>query len=340
MPSKHTIIYTKTDEAPMLATASFLPIVQAFTKTAGVRVISKDISLAGRILAQFPDYLEPEQQQSDALAELGALAKMPEANVIKLPNISASVPQLEAAIAELQAQCFNVPNYPAQINTDKDKGIQSRYAKVLGSAVNPVLREGNSDRRVAAAVKQYAKDNPHSMGEWSADSKSHVAHMDDGDFYGSEQSVVLSQADTLSIILETEAEQVLTLKEGLSVESGEIVDAAVMSKKALRAFYAAQIEEMKGQDAKAQGVLLSLHLKATMMKVSDPIMFGHAVEVYFKDVFEKYADTFAQLGVNTKNGLGDVYAKIADLPDAEREAIEADIEAVYAINPDLAMVDS
>lgn len=340
MTSKHTIIYTKTDEAPMLATASFLPIVQAFAKTAGVCVVSKDISLAGRILAQFPDYLDPEQRQSDALAELGALAKMPEANIIKLPNISASVPQLQAAIAELQAQGFKVPDYPAQVDTDKEKDIQSRYAKVLGSAVNPVLREGNSDRRVAAAVKQYAKDNPHSMGEWSADSKSHVSHMDDGDFYGSEQSVVLSQADTLSIILETEAGQVLTLKEGLSVESGEIVDAAVMSKKALRAFYAAQIEEMKGQDAKAQGVLLSLHLKATMMKVSDPIMFGHAVEVYFKDVFEKYADTFAKLGVNSKNGLGDVYAKIADLPDAEREAIEADIEAVYAINPDLAMVDS
>ncbi|MDQ6980449.1 MAG: NADP-dependent isocitrate dehydrogenase, partial [Ghiorsea sp.] len=236
---------------------------------------------------------------------------------------------------ELQTKGFKLPDYPTQVNTDKEKDIQSRYAKVLGSAVNPVLREGNSDRRVAAAVKQYAKDNPHSMGEWSADSQSHVAHMDDGDFYGSEQSVVMSQADTLSIILETEAGQVLTLKEGLSVESGEVVDAAVMSKKALRDFYAAQIV-----DAKKQGVLLSLHLKATMMKVSDPIMFGHAVEVYFKDVFEKYADTFAKLGVNTKNGLGDVYAKIADLPDAEREAIEADIEAVYAINPDLAMVDS
>ncbi|MDQ7004242.1 MAG: NADP-dependent isocitrate dehydrogenase [Ghiorsea sp.] len=335
MTSKHTIIYTITDEAPMLATASFLPIVKAFTKASGVDVQSKDISLAARILANFPDKLSKEQQQSDDLAELGALATKPEANIIKLPNISASVPQLKAAIAELQDKGFNIPDYPTEANSDEEKDIQSRYAKVLGSAVNPVLREGNSDRRVAAAVKQYAKDNPHSMGEWSADSQSHVAHMEDGDFYGSEQSVVMSGADTLSIILETEAGQSIILKDGLSVESGEVVDAAVMSKKALRDFYAAQIV-----DAKKQGVLLSLHLKATMMKVSDPIMFGHAVEVYFKDVFEKYADTFAKLGVNTKNGLGDVYAKIADLPDAEREAIEADIEAVYAINPDLAMVDS
>ncbi len=335
MTSKHTIIYTKTDEAPMLATASFLPIVQAFTKTVGVDVVSKDISLAGRILAHFPDYLNDEQQQSDALAELGALAKTPEANIIKLPNISASIPQLQAAISELQDHGYAIPDYPAQASNDKEKDIQSRYAKVLGSAVNPVLREGNSDRRVAAAVKQYAKDNPHSMGEWSADSKSHVAHMADGDFYGSEQSVVMSGADTLSIILETQAGQSITLKDGLSVESGEVVDAAVMSKAALRDFYAAEIA-----DAKDKGVLLSLHLKATMMKVSDPIMFGHAVEVYFKDVFEKYADTFKKLGVNTKNGLGDVYAKIADLPDDERAAIEADIEAVYAMNPDLAMVDS
>ncbi len=335
MTSKHTIIYTKTDEAPMLATASFLPIVQAFTKTVGVDVVSKDISLAGRILAHFPDYLSDEQKQSDALAELGALAKTPEANIIKLPNISASIPQLQAAISELQDHSYAIPDYPSEASTDKEKDIQSRYAKVLGSAVNPVLREGNSDRRVAAAVKQYAKDNPHSMGEWSADSKSHVAHMEDGDFYGSEQSVVMSGADTLSIILETEAGQSITLKEGLSVESGEVVDAAVMSKAALRDFYAAQID-----DAKDKGVLLSLHLKATMMKVSDPIMFGHAVEVYFKDVFEKYADTFKKLGVNTKNGLGDVYAKIADLPDDEQAAIEADIAAVYATNPDLAMVDS
>jgi len=335
MTSKHTIIYTKTDEAPMLATYSLLPIVQAFAKAAGVDVQSKDISLAARILANFPDKLSKEQQQSDDLAELGALATKPEANIIKLPNISASVPQLKAAIAELQEKGFNIPDYPAEANSDADKAIQARYAKVLGSAVNPVLREGNSDRRVAAAVKQYAKDNPHRMGEWSADSKSHVAHMNDGDFYGSEQSVVMNKADTLSIVLTSKDGKETVLKDGLSVLSGEVVDAAVMSKSALRDFYAEQI-----QDAKDKGVLLSLHLKATMMKVSDPIMFGHAVEVYFKDVFAKYADTFEKLGVDTKNGLGDVYAKIADLPDAEREAIEADIQAVYETNPDLAMVDS
>ncbi|WP_038248212.1 NADP-dependent isocitrate dehydrogenase [Ghiorsea bivora] len=335
MTDKHTIIYTKTDEAPMLATYSLLPIVQAFAKAAGVDVQSKDISLAARILANFPDKLSDEQKQSDALAELGELATKPEANIIKLPNISASVPQLKAAIAELQDKGFNIPDYPAEANTDADKAIQARYAKVLGSAVNPVLREGNSDRRVAAAVKQYAKDNPHRMGEWSSDSKTHVAHMNDGDFYGSEQSVVMNKADTLSIVLTTADGKETVLKDGLSVLSGEVVDAAVMSKSALRDFYAEQLE-----DAKDKGVLLSLHLKATMMKVSDPIMFGHAVEVYFKDVFAKYADTFEKLGVDTKNGLGDVYAKIADLPDAERETIEADIQAVYALNPDLAMVDS
>jgi len=335
MTSKHTIIYTKTDEAPMLATYSLLPIVQAFAKAAGVDVQSKDISLAARILANFPDKLSKEQQQSDDLAELGALATKPEANIIKLPNISASVPQLKAAIAELQDKGFNIPDYPAEANSDADKAIQARYAKVLGSAVNPVLREGNSDRRVAAAVKQYAKDNPHRMGEWSADSKSHVAHMNDGDFYGSEQSVVMNKADTLSIVLTSKDGKETVLKDGLSVLSGEVVDAAVMSKSALRDFYAEQI-----QDAKDKGVLLSLHLKATMMKVSDPIMFGHAVEVYFKDVFAKYAETFEKLGVDTKNGLGDVYAKIADLPDDERAAIEADIQAVYETNPDLAMVDS
>ncbi|MDQ6984048.1 MAG: NADP-dependent isocitrate dehydrogenase, partial [Ghiorsea sp.] len=322
MTSKHTIIYTKTDEAPMLATYSLLPIVQAFTKAAGVDVQSKDISLAARILANFPDKLSKEQQQSDDLAELGALATKPEANIIKLPNISASVPQLKAAIAELQDKGFNVPDYPAEANSDADKAIQARYAKVLGSAVNPVLREGNSDRRVAAAVKQYAKDNPHRMGEWSSESKSHVSHMNDGDFYGSEQSVVMNKADTLSIVLTSKDGKETVLKDGLSVLSGEVVDAAVMSKSALRDFYAEQIE-----DAKDKGVLLSLHLKATMMKVSDPIMFGHAVEVYFKDVFAKYADTFEKLGVDTKNGLGDVYAKIAALPDVEREAIEADIQA-------------
>ena len=335
MTTKHTIIYTKTDEAPMLATHSLLPIIQAFTKAADVDVQSKDISLAGRILANFPDFLNEDQRQSDALAELGALAKTPEANIIKLPNISASIPQLQAAIKELQEHGYAVPDFPEDANSDEEKAIKARYAKVLGSAVNPVLREGNSDRRVAAAVKQYAKDNPHRMGEWSSDSKSHVAHMQSGDFYGSEQSVVMSKADTLSVVLTDKDGKETVLKDAVAVQSGEVVDAAVMSKSALRAFYAEQIE-----DAKAQGVLLSLHLKATMMKVSDPIMFGHAVTVYFKDVFEKYADTFAELGVDTKNGLGDVYAKIANLPDAERAAIEADIAAVYDTNPELAMVDS
>ncbi len=335
MSTKHTIIYTKTDEAPMLATYSLLPIVQKFCAAADVDVQSKDISLAGRILAHFPDYLEEEQQQADALAELGALAKMPEANIIKLPNISASVPQLQAAIKELQSHGYAVPDYPEEANTDAEQAIKARYAKVLGSAVNPVLREGNSDRRVAAAVKQYAKDNPHRMGEWSADSKSHVSHMEDGDFYGSEQSVIMDKADTLSIVFTAKDGSETVLKDGLNVQSGEVIDAAVMSKVALRDFYAAQIE-----DAKEKGVLLSLHLKATMMKVSDPIMFGHAVTVYFKDVFEKYADVFDKLGVDTNNGLGDVYAKIASLPETERSAIEADIVAVYERNPELAMVDS
>ncbi len=335
MSTKHTIIYTKTDEAPMLATYSLLPIVQKFCAAADVDVQSRDISLAGRILAHFPDYLEEGQQQADALAELGALAKTPEANIIKLPNISASVPQLHAAIAELQAHGYAVPNYPEEANSDAEQAIKARYAKVLGSAVNPVLREGNSDRRVAAAVKQYAKDNPHRMGEWSADSKTHVSHMNDGDFYGSEQSIIMDKADTLSIVLTAKDGSETVLKNGLNVQSGEVIDAAVMSKVALRDFYAAQIE-----DAKEKGVLLSLHLKATMMKVSDPIMFGHAVEVYYRDVFEKYADVFDKLGVDTNNGLGDVYAKIASLPETERSAIEADIAAVYQTNPELAMVDS
>ena len=335
MSTKHTIIYTKTDEAPMLATYSLLPIVQKFCAAADVDVQSRDISLAARILAHFPDYLEEGQQQADALAELGALAKMPEANIIKLPNISASVPQLHAAIAELQAHGYAVPNYPEEANSDAEQAIKARYAKVLGSAVNPVLREGNSDRRVAAAVKQYAKDNPHRMGEWSADSKTHVSHMNDGDFYGSEQSIIMDKADTLSIVLTAKDGSETVLKNGLNVQSGEVIDAAVMSKVALRDFYAAQIE-----DAKEKGVLLSLHLKATMMKVSDPIMFGHAVEVYYRDVFEKYADVFDKLGVDTNNGLGDVYAKIASLPETERSAIEADIAAVYQTNPELAMVDS
>ena len=330
-----TIIYTKTDEAPALATYSLLPVVQSFAEAAGVGVELKDISLAGRIIANFPENLGDEQKQSDALTELGNLAKTPEANIIKLPNISASIPQLTAAISELQAHGYDIPNYPEDAKTDEEKAIKARYAKVLGSAVNPVLREGNSDRRVADAVKQYAKDNPHSMGAWAKDSKSHVAHMEAGDFYGSEQSVVVAEAGSIRIELHDESGNATPLKESVGLQAGEVIDAAVMSKNALRAFFAKEIA-----DAKASGVLLSLHLKATMMKVSDPIMFGHAVTVYFAPVFEKYADTFKRLGVDASNGLGDVYAKIAGLADAERAAIEADIQAVYETNPALAMVDS
>ncbi len=330
-----TIIYTKTDEAPALATYSFLPIVQAFTKAADVVVESKDISLAARIIANFPEWLTREQRMADALTELGELAKTPAANIIKLPNISASVPQLNAAIKELQEHGYAVPDFPEDAQTDEEKAIKARYAKVLGSAVNPVLREGNSDRRVADAVKQYAKDNPHSMGAWSKDSKSHVAHMSEGDFYGSEKSVVIETAGDVKIQLTANNGQTTVLKENIKLQVGEVIDAAVMSRKALRTFYAEQVE-----DAKSSGVLLSLHLKATMMKVSDPIMFGHAVTVYYQDVFEKYGALFEELGVDASNGLGDVYAKIATLPEAQRQQIEADILAVYEHNPPLAMVDS
>lgn len=330
-----TIIYTITDEAPALATCSLLPVVQAFSKAANVNVETRDISLAGRIIANFPDNLRDDQKIGDALSELGELAKTPDANIIKLPNISASIPQLIAAIKELQSHGYDIPDYPEEAASDADKKIRSRYAKVLGSAVNPVLREGNSDRRVADAVKQYARDNPHSMGVWSSDSKSHVAHMSDGDFYGSEQSVTIDKACNYSIELTDSDGNSRTLKSSAPLQAGEVIDAAVMSRKALRAFYAAQIE-----DANNSGILLSLHLKATMMKVSDPIMFGHAVTVYFADVFEKHAALFAKLGVDASNGLGDVYAKISTLPDAQRLEIEADIQAAYKTHPDLAMVDS
>jgi len=334
MPSSK-IIYTETDEAPALATYSFLPMVQAFTKAAGIEVETRDISLSGRILANFPDNLSAEQKISDALTELGELAKTPDANIIKLPNISASIPQLTAAIKELQELGYDIPDYPEDASTAAEKEIKARYAKVLGSAVNPVLREGNSDRRVAGPVKEYAKKHPHSMGAWSADSKSHVASMEDGDFYGSEKSVVIDSATNLKIELTTEGGSIQVLKDNLSVIDGEVIDASVMSVNKLRAFF-----EQSTQEAKEEDVLLSLHMKATMMKVSDPIIFGHAVTVYYKDVFEKYATTFEKLGVDTKNGLGDVYAKIADLPAAEREAIEADLQAVYKTRPELAMVNS
>ncbi len=328
------IIYTETDEAPRLATYSLLPIIRAFTDAAGVSVETRDISLAGRIIANFPEFLTEEQRISDALAELGDLAKTPEANIIKLPNISASIPQLIAAIKELQGQGYNLPDYPVEPKTDEEREIQSRYDRIKGSAVNPVLREGNSDRRAPASVKNYAKKHPHRMGVWSKDSKTHVAHMSDGDFYSSEQSTTFAAADDLKVVLKTAAGETV-LKDSVKVLEGEVVDAARMSAAALQAFFAAETAK-----AKEEGVLLSLHLKATMMKVSDPIMFGHAVRVYFKDVFAKHADTFKKLGVDATNGFGDVVAKIADLPADERSAIEADIEAVYNSQPDLAMVNS
>jgi len=329
------IIYTKTDEAPALATYSFLPVVKTFAKAAGIVVETKDISLAGRIIANFSECLNEDQKQADALAELGALAKTPEANIIKLPNISASIPQLKAAITELQSQGYALPDYPDEPQNDEQKDIKAKYAKVLGSAVNPVLREGNSDRRVAAAVKQYAKDNPHSMGAWSSDSKSHVAHMSDGDYYSSEKSVVITEAGDVKIEHVAGDGSTSVLKAATTLLAGEVIDASVMSKCVLRDFFEAQM-----QDAKNSDVLLSLHLKATMMKVSDPIMFGHAVTVYYKDVFDKHADTFEELGINPNNGLGDVYTKIQNLSDDKKAAIEADIQAVYKTRPQLAMVDS
>jgi len=329
------IIYTETDEAPALATYSLLPIVQAFTHAAGIDVETRDISLAGRIIAAFPEKLKPEQRQSDALAELGELAKKPEANIIKLPNISASIPQLGAAIKELQSQGYALPDYPEEPRNDEEKEIKARYAKVLGSAVNPVLREGNSDRRVAGPVKRYAQKHPHSMGAWSSDSKSHVAHMNDGDFYSSERSAVIKSATSVRIELIGDNGDARTLKASTPLLAGEVIDAAVMSRKALREFYARETEA-----AKKAGVLLSLHLKATMMKVSDPIMFGHAVTVFFADVFTKHAALFAKLGVDPNNGLGDLYAKIAGLPAAQKAEIEADLQACYAARPELAMVDS
>ncbi len=334
MPSSK-IIYTETDEAPALATYSLLPIVQAFTRAAGVDVETRDISLAGRILANFPDNLKDEQKQSDALAELGELAKTPDANIIKLPNISASVPQLNEAIKELQSLGYAVPDFPEAPQNDAEQAIKARYAKVLGSAVNPVLREGNSDRRVAAPVKEYAQQHPHSMGEWSGDSKSHVASMSAGDFYGSEQSVVIEAAGDVKIELLSESGSTQVLKEKTSVLAGEVIDASVMSRNALCDFF-----EQQMQEAKTQGILLSLHLKATMMKVSDPIMFGHAVNVYYQDVFVKHREVFEKLGVDTRNGLGDVYAKIAGLADDQRKQIEDDIQAVYQTRPELAMVNS
>jgi len=329
-----TIYYTLTDEAPALATQSFLPIVRAFTKAVGINIETRDISLAARMLANFSEYLTAEQQQSDALSELGEIAKTPEANIIKLPNISASVPQLTAAIRELQSQGYALPDYPDDPQAEEDKAIKARYAKVLGSAVNPVLREGNSDRRVAAAVKAYAKAHPHSMGEWSADSKTQVVSMSDGDFHGSEQSVVVDEG-AVDVTLHTDSGEKIVLKAAIATSQGEILDASVMSVQQLRDYVSSSIEIAKQND-----VLLSLHMKATMMKVSDPIIFGHAVEVFFEDVFEKHAAIFEKLGVNPRNGFGDVLSKIATLDDATRTTIENDITAVFTSHPDVAMVNS
>jgi len=328
-----TILYTLTDEAPALATYSFLPIVKAFASTAGINVESRDISLAGRILSAFPEVLKEDQKVNDALSELGKLATAPEANIIKLPNISASIPQLKEAIAELQAKGFAVPNYTDTPATEEEKAAKVKYDKIKGSAVNPVLREGNSDRRAPKAVKNYAKKHPHSMGAWSAESKTHVASMPNGDFYGSEVSVVVPSATDVRIELVNTAGNVTVLKEKTSLKDGEIIDGSVMSQKALRSYLETEIA-----DAKAKGLLLSVHLKATMMKVSDPIIFGNVVSVFFKDVFTKHADTFAELGINPNNGLGDLYARIENSP--KKAEIIADIEAAYANNPAIAMVNS
>src|SRR3989338_9126724 len=325
------IIYTKVDEAPALATYSFLPIVKAFTKAAGVSVEIRDISLAGRIIAAFPEHLTAQQKQSDDLAELGALAKAPEANIIKLPNISASIPQLQAAVKELQSQGYKLPEYPEDPKTDAEKEIRARYDRIKGSAVNPVLREGNSDRRAPLSVKQHTRQHPHKMGAWSPDSKTHVTHMNGGDFYSNEKSVTLTEATDARIEFVGHDGKTTVLKPKLALQAGEVIDATYMSCRALREFLEAQME-----DAKKQGVLFSIHLKATMMKVSDPKIFGHAVSVFFADVFGKHAAVFQKLGVDPDNGLGDLYAKIKTLPEDQRAVIEADIKACYQKRPALA----
>ncbi|MDR2270497.1 MAG: NADP-dependent isocitrate dehydrogenase, partial [Sphingobacterium sp.] len=333
MSNKSKIVWTKTDEAPLLATYSFLPIVQAITATADIDVELRDISLAGRVLASFPEFLKEDQKIADALAELGQMATTPEANIIKLPNISASIPQLKGAIAELQKAGYAIPNYPDDATTAEDKSIKAKYAKVLGSAVNPVLREGNSDRRAPKAVKNYAKANPHKMGAWAKDSKTKVASMTSGDFYGSEQSVTVENAGQFKIEF-VDAQGAVTELKGLSpLKAGEVIDSSTLSLNALKGFVADAIAE-----AKAAGVLLSAHLKATMMKVSDPIIFGAVVETYFADVFAQYGDLFSELGINKNNGLGEVYAKIAG--HAKEAEVKAAIDAAIANGPALAMVNS
>ncbi|MEK6639360.1 MAG: NADP-dependent isocitrate dehydrogenase [Nitrospirota bacterium] len=329
------IIYTKTDEAPMLATYSFLPIINAFSKAAGVAIELRDISLAGRILAVFPDYLTPQQKQADALSELGELAKTPEANIIKLPNISASLPQIQEAVKELRSQGYMLPDYPESPKDDKEKDIKTRYDKVKGSAVNPVLREGNSDRRAPLSVKAHTRKHPHKMGAWSPDSKTHVSHMKDGDFRSNEKSMTTTAATDARIEFVGQDGKTTVLKPKVALQANEIFDATFMSKRALRQFLEEQIE-----DAKKQGVLFSIHMKATMMKISDPKIFGHAVTVYYKDVFEKHGETLKKLGVDPDNGIGDLYTKIKALPDDQRKAIEADVQAVYQKRPPMAMVNS
>ncbi len=329
------IIYTAIDEAPSLATYSLLPIIQAYTKGTGINVETRDISLSGRIIAQFPERMQDEQKIEDELAKLGKLAKTPEANIIKLPNISASIPQLKAAIKELQGKGYDLPEFPEDPQGDEEKDVRARYAKVLGSAVNPVLREGNSDRRAPGAVKNYAKKFPHSMGKWSTDSKSHVASMSSGDFYSNEKSVTISEATDAKIDFIGTNGEATTLKNKVPLQAGEIVDATFMSKKALKKFIGEQKE-----DCLKQGILFSLHMKATMMKVSDPIIFGHVVSVFYKDVFEKHSDVINELGINANNGLGDLYTKIKDLPADKQEEIKADIEELYKNSPAVAMVDS
>lgn len=335
MAATSTIVYTLTDEAPALATSSLLPIIRRFTRSSGVQLELRDISLAGRILAAFPHCLQPGQQIADALAELGELAKTPAANIIKLPNISASIPQLTAAIRELQQQGFAVPDFPEAPATDAEKETRTRYNKVLGSAVNPVLREGNSDRRVAAPVKEYARRNPHSMGAWSATSKTRVASMSHGDFYGTEQSHVMSEAGSVRIELVQTDGTVKVLRDALTLQAGEVIDASCLSVRVLRSWIAQQIA-----DAKQQDLLLSLHLKATMMKVSDPILFGHVVSVFFTDVFSRHAEVLQQLGVDPDNGLGDMLLRLEQLPEAQKQTILADLQAAYAAGPQLAMVNS
>ena len=329
------IIYTKTDEAPALATYSFLPIVQAFASTSGIEIETRDISLAGRIISSFPDYLNDDQKTSDALKELGILAKTPEANIIKLPNISASIPQLKAAIKELQLSGYGLPEYPEEPKNEIEQEIKSRYDKIKGSAVNPVLREGNSDRRAPKAVKEYAKNNPHSMGKWETNSQSHVSHMNSGDFRSNEKSVTIASATTAKIVFKTADGETKILKDSIDLLDGEIIDGTFMSKSALIHFLKAEIAEAKSND-----LLFSLHMKATMMKVSDPVIFGYAVRVFFENVFTKHNAVLEELGVDVNNGFGDLLTKIESLPSDLRARIESDIEDAYKNGPDLAMVNS